>query len=255
MREMGAGAQRWQRRSGMKRIGLIGGMSWESTAVYYRLLNERIRDRLGGLHSADLVLRSVDFAGIAALQQAGRWDEAGERLAEAAADLKAAGAGFGLICTNTMHVVFDRVAAAGLPLVDIIDVTARALLAASCRRPLLLATRYTMEHGFYSERMQQRHAIAVRVPDAAGRDAVHRIIYEELCRGIVSEPSRKRLMAIIDDALRAGADAVILGCTEICLILDPADLPCPGFDSTALHVDAAVDEALANPATPGASPA
>jgi aspartate racemase len=228
----------------MKRIGLIGGMSWESTAVYYRFINEAIRDRLGGLHSADIVLRSLDFAAIVALQRGDRWDDAARLLGDAASDLKAAGADFGVICTNTMHLVADEVAArSGLPLLDIVAQTGRAIAEKGCRRPLLLATRYTMEHGFYADRMR-RHGIDVRVPDEAGRAAVHGIIFDELCRGVVSNASRLNLMSLIVDAAGCGADSVILGCTEICLILDADRLPLPGFDSTRIHATAAVDRSL-----------
>jgi aspartate racemase len=229
----------------MRTIGLIGGMSFEASAVYYRLINEAVRERLGGLHSAELLLHSVDFARIVELQQAGRWADAGELLAEVARRLEAAGADCVLICANTMHLVADAVEAAiRVPLVHIIDESARRLLEAGCRKPLLLATRYTMEHGFYAERMQ-RHGITLCVPPADGRTLTHDIIFKELCAGRVLAPSRDVLHRLIDDARAEGADAVILGCTELCLILDPARLPLPAFDSTAIHATAAVDFALA----------
>lgn len=229
----------------MKTIGLIGGMSWESTLVYYRLINEAVRARMGGLHSAEILLRSLDFEAVVACQKAGRWDLATELLADAAAGLARAGADFGLICTNTMHLVADEVESqSGLKLIHIVDETARALARAACRRPLLLATRYTMEHGFYAERMA-RHGIAVVVPEAAERGIVHQVIFDELCRGEVKPASRLKLLDIIQRGLAAGADSVILGCTEICLILDPDALPCPGFDSTRIHAEAAVEAALA----------
>jgi len=235
----------------VKRIGLIGGMSWESTAIYYRLLNEIVRERLGGLHSADIALRSVDFAPIAELQRADRWDEAGRLLGEASRELEAAGAEFVLICSNTMHAVTAEIAAScSLPMVDIVAATARAILAASHSRPLLLATRYTMELPFYAERMRQDHGIEVRVPGAGDRAVLQSIIFDELCRGIVSEGSRQKLMAMIVAAMADGADSVILGCTEICLLLDPDGLPCPGFDSTRIHALAAVDRALARDPAP-----
>lgn len=228
----------------MKTIGLIGGMSFESTAVYYRMINEAVRARRGGLRSADIVLHSVDFQDIVDLQKAGRWDRAGERLGAVARGLENAGASCALICTNTMHLVANDVQAAiSVPLINIIDETARALQAAGRRRPLLLATRYTMEHGFYAEQMA-RHGLAVMVPDADDRTAVHDVIFEELCAGKILDASRDRLLAIVETAKAAGADSVILGCTEICLILDPANLPLPGFDSTAIHAMAAVDFAL-----------
>ena len=228
----------------MKTIGLIGGMSWESTAVTYRLINAAVRDRLGGLHSAEVLLKSVDFARIAALQTAGRWDLAAEALAEEARRLERGGADCILICTNTMHLVSAEVAAAvRIPLIDIIEETALALKAADRRRPLLLATRYTMEHGFYHRRMAG-HGLSVLVPDEAGRALIHGVIFEELCRGIVRAESREAVRAVIAEGRRAGADSVILGCTEICLLIDPAAQVLPGFDSTDIHAEAAVRFAL-----------
>lgn len=229
----------------MRRIGLIGGMSFEASAVYYRLINEAVRQRLGGLHSAELLLHSVDFQRIVELQQAGRWTDAGSLLAQAARGLEGAGADCVLICANTMHLVADAVESAiSVPLIHIIDETAHRLLAAGCRKPLLLATRYTMEHGFYAERMR-RHGVALSVPSAEGRTLTHDIIFKELCAGQVRAPSRDVLLRLIDEARVEGADAVILGCTELCLILDPAGLPLSAFDSTAIHATAAVDFALA----------
>lgn len=228
----------------MRKIGLIGGMSFEASAVYYRLINDAVRQRLGGLHSAELLLHSVDFQRIVALQQAGRWTDAGALLGEVARGLEGAGADCVLICANTMHLVADAVQAAiSVPLIHIIDETAHRLLAAKCHRPLLLATRYTMEHGFYTERMQ-RHGITLSVPSPAGRTLTHDIIFNELCAGHVLAPSREVLLGLIDEARADGADAVILGCTELCLILDPERLPLPAFDSTAIHATAAVDFAL-----------
>jgi len=227
-------------------IGLIGGMSFESSAVYYRLINEAVRARLGRLHSAEIVMHSVDFQSIVDLQQAGRWDLAAARLGAVAQGLARAGAGCILICTNTMHLVAPQVeAAAGLPLINIIDATAARLKAAGRRRPLLLATRYTMEHGFYAERMAA-HGLDIVVPDTAGRQRVHEVIFDELCAGHVLDASRADLQALIARAKAEGADSVILGCTEICLILDPHALALPGFDSTAIHAEAAVDFALAD---------
>jgi len=229
----------------MRTIGLIGGMSFESSAVYYRLVNELTRQRFGGLNSAKVVLHSVNFAEIVALQQSGRWNEAAARLADIGIKLQIAGADCVLICTNTMHLVADEVAArVSIPLINIIDETAAALKHAGHKRPLLLATRYTMEHGFYAERMA-RQGVSVMVPQADDRTTVHDIIFNELCAGHVLDSSRAKLMAIIERARAAGADSVILGCTEICLILDPEALPLPGFDSTAIHAEAAVDFALA----------
>ncbi len=232
----------------MRTIGLIGGMSFESTTIYYQAINEAVRARLGGLHSAEIALRSVDFQPIADLQKAGRWDAAAARLGEAAKDLERAGADCLLICTNTMHLVADEVAAAvKIPLLNIIDETAKALVAAGTRRPLLLATRYTMEHGFYARRMAA-HGLALTTPGEAGRTIVHNIIFDELCTGTVREESRTAFLDLIAKAKDDGCDAVILGCTEICLLLDPQALPLPGFDSTAIHAAAAVDFALAGEA-------
>ena len=228
----------------MEMIGLIGGMSFESSAVYYRLVNEAVRARLGGLSSAEVLMHSVNFEEIVALQKAGRWDDAAQRLGNVAAGLEKAGAACVLICTNTMHLVADAVQARiTVPLIHIIDETALALKAGGKRRPLLLATRYTMEHGFYCERMKAA-GLEVMVPDAADRTITHDIIFNELCAGHVMPESRARMIAIIEKAKSEGADSVILGCTEICLLLDPTALPLPGFDSTTLHAEAAVTFAL-----------
>ncbi|MCK7624529.1 aspartate/glutamate racemase family protein [Streptomyces sp. RS10V-4] len=229
----------------MKTIGLIGGMSWESTAEYYRLLNELTRERLGGLHSAKCVLYSVDFAEIERLQTEGRWDEAGELLAEAAKALEAAGADLLLICTNTMHKVADRVSAAvGVPLLHLADTTAEAVRAKGLRRIGLLGTAFTMEQDFYRGRLAG-HGLDVLVPDAAGRRTVHRVIYEELCLGVVKEESRDAFRSVIDDLIAAGAEGVVLGCTEIELLIRPQDSPVPVFPTTRLHAEAALTHALA----------
>lgn len=234
----------------MHTIGLIGGMSWESTAVYYRLINTLVRERLGGLHSADILLRSVDFASIATLQRAGDWEGAGVVLGDIAASLVRAGVGSVLICTNTMHLVADAVVARpGVRLIHVIDETAAAVRAASCRQPLLLATAYTMEHGFYADRMAT-HGVQVRVPDAADRAALHAMIFDELCCGIIGAESRAWLLALIAREVDGGADGVILGCTELGLLLDPDALVCPGFDSTVIHARAAVNDALRDKAIP-----
>ena len=234
----------------MRLLGLIGGMSWESTAIYYRHLNELARERLGGLHSARLLLWSVDFADIAELQHRGDWGTAGLMLGEAARKLEAAGAEALILCTNTMHKLAGTVqAAAGIPLLHIADATGAAIVAAGCRRPALLATRFTMEETFYAERLRRRFALEPLVPDAAGREAVHRIIYEELCRGIVSTGSKDTYLAAIDRLRRGGADSVILGCTEITMLIGQADLDLPVFDTTRLHAEAAMEFALS--ASPG----
>lgn len=231
----------------MRMIGLIGGMSWESTAVYYKRLNETVRDRLGGLHSADIILRSVDFDAIVTLQKAGRWDEAARVLAGIAADLERAGAGSILICTNTMHKLADAVqAAVGVPLIHIVDTTGAALKAAGARKPLLLATAYTMEQDFYRDRLKACCGIDAMVPDSADRAVVHSIIFDELCQGIVRSQSRARYVEIIHKAKAAGADSVILGCTEIGLLIGAEDCPVPAFDSTLIHADAAVAHALSD---------
>jgi aspartate racemase len=220
-------------------------MSWESTAEYYRLLNEFTRERLGGLHSARCVLYSVDFAEIERLQAEGRWTEAGEVLAEAARSLERAGADLLLICTNTMHKVADAVeAAVPVPLLHLADATAQAVRAAGLRQVGLLGTAFTMEQEFYRGRLRAR-GLDVRVPGAESRATVHRVIYEELCLGQVRDDSRRAYRRIIDDLVQDGAEGVILGCTEIELLIGPADSPVPVFPTARLHARAAVDAALA----------
>jgi aspartate racemase len=226
-------------------IGLIGGMSWESTAVYYRRINDQVRARLGGLHSAEIIMRSVNFVDVVALQQAGAWDEAGALLAGIGRDLQNAGAGCVLICTNTMHKLAERVQdGINVPLLHIVDTTAHALQAARVRRPLLLATRYTMEQEFYLGRLRSMHGIDAVIPQADDRTTIHDVIFGELCCGIVSEASRRAYLDIIARAKADGADSVILGCTEIGLLIGAQDTDLPTFDSTLLHADAAVDFAL-----------
>lgn len=225
----------------MKMIGLIGGMSWESTATYYRLINEGVRDAFGGLASAPLLLHSVDFQSIVALQQADQWQEAAMILGQAGRGLAHAGADRLLICTNTMHKVAREVEMmAGVPTIDIITETAHAIREAGFQRPLLLGTRYTMEHGFYAARMADEGLDLMVPADADDRARVHDIIFGELCQGIVTDRARADYLAIIKRAAEAGADAVILGCTEIGLLLDANRLPLPGFDSTHIHAAAAV---------------
>ncbi len=228
----------------MKRIGLLGGMSWESTALYYQLLNRGVADRLGGLHSADLVLASVDFAPVARLQAEERWDEAGELLAGRARELQAAGADLVLLCTNTMHKVAGHIeAAVDIPLLHIIDVTAEAARRAGMTRLGLLATRFTMEQPFYRDRMAS-HGLDVLVPEEPERNLVHGIIYDELCRGIVTDSSRDQVRDVIRQLVACGAEGVILGCTEIELLIAQSDCPVPVLPTTALHADAALDAAL-----------
>ncbi len=229
----------------MKAIGLIGGLSWESTAIYYRLLNEGMRRRQGGLHSAELLLWSFDFARIEALQSRGDWTAAGAQMVDAARRLERGGAECLVICSNTMHRLAPEIeATVDLPLLHIADATAAAIKAAAIRRPLLLATAYTMEQPFYKERLARRHGIDAIVPAPADREVVHRIIYEELCRGIVRPDSKSAYLAVIDRARARGADGVILGCTEVGLLIGRADLDLPVFDSAALHVEAALDFAV-----------
>jgi aspartate racemase len=219
-------------------------MSWESTALYYRLLNQGVAERLGELHSADCVVVSVDFAPIAQMQAEGRWDEAGRYLAEKARSLEAVGADLVLLCTNTMHLVAAQLQdAIDIPLLHIIDVTADAARQAGLSSLGLLATRFTMEQPFYRDRMRAR-GLEVLVPDVAGREVVHRIIYEELCRGVVTEDSRARIQDVIGELGAHGAEGVILGCTEIELLISQSDCPIPVLATTALHSAAAVDAAI-----------
>ncbi|MBV8037271.1 aspartate/glutamate racemase family protein [Roseateles sp.] len=226
----------------MRTLGILGGMSWESTQHLYALINRGVAARLGGLHSAQLVLHSVDFAPIAALQSAGDWAGAARVLGEAAAGLRRAGAQALLIATNTMHRVAAEVEqAAGLPVLHIVDATGEALRAAGVSRAGLLATRFTMEQGFYRERMRERFGIDVIVPDEAGRTEVHRLIYEELCRGRFEPASREALRAQVAALAARGAQGAILGCTELGLLLPAgADAALPLFDSTELQARAAV---------------
>lgn len=229
----------------MKTIGLIGGMSVESTAIYYRLINEDVRARLGGHHSAKLFLWSVDFAEIEAMQRAAAWDEAGRALAAAARKLEAAGAEAILIAANTMHKVADAVSAAvSVPLLHIADATAAAIKRTPCKRPLLLATRYTMEQDFYRGRLKARYGIDAMIPDDEDRTAVHDIIFGELVKGVVTAAAKQRYLDVIATARRAGADGVIFGCTEIGMLLAPADVAAPVFDTAVLHAKAAVEFAL-----------
>ena len=229
----------------MKTIGLLGGMSWESTLPYYRHINEAVRERLGGLHSARLVLYSLDFHEIEALQRQGDWAAAGTLLADAARRLESAGADFLLLCTNTMHKVADAIeAASALPLLHIADPTAAAIQAAGLQRVGLLGTRFTMEQPFYRQRLEDRHGIQVLVPDEPDRAEVHRVIYEELCRGVVSDASWHAYRQVITRLVARGAQAVILGCTEIGLLVRADDAEVPLFDTCVLHAQAAAERAL-----------
>jgi aspartate racemase len=228
----------------MKTIGLIGGMSWESTALYYRQINLAVQQRLGGLHSAKLVLLSVDFHAIEVSQRAGDWAAAGALLADAARSLEAAGADFLLLGTNTMHIVAPAIeAAVHIPLLHIADPTAQAIQQAGLTRIGLLGTRFTMEQSFYVDRLRQQ-GLEVLLPVQAERDTVHRIIFEELCLGQVVDNSRQAYRRIMAGLVDQGAQAIILGCTEITLLVGAADASVPLFDTTAIHASAAVDRAL-----------
>ena len=230
----------------MKTIGLIGGMSWESTVPYYRQINETIKARLGGLHSAKIVLYSVDFHEIERLQHAGDWEAAGAVLAKAARSLEAAGADFLVLCTNTMHKVAPSIeAAVRIPLLHIADPTALELKRAGHLTVGLLGTRFTMEQAFYRDRLSERHGLRVIVPGPQDRETVHRIIYEELCLGVVTPESRSEYRRVIESLASQGAQAIILGCTEISLLVNQQDSAVPLFDTTAIHARAAAEMALA----------
>jgi len=233
----------------MQSLGVLGGMSWESTAVYYRLINQGVAQRLGGLHSAPLLLHSVDFAPVAAQQATGDWAGAAATLGAAAAGLKRAGAQALVLATNTMHKMAAEIEAdGGLPLLHIADATGAALRAAGVQRAALLGTRFTMEDAaIVIDPLAQRHGLQVLVPGADDRALLHRVIYDELCRGVISAASRAAVVAVIGQQRAAGAQAVILGCTEITLLIDQACSPLPVFDTTALHCAAAVDWTLTDP--------
>lgn len=229
----------------MKVIGLIGGMSWESTALYYRIINEDVKQRLGGLHSAKLVLYSVDFHEIEQLQAAGDWEKAGSILAEAALNLQRAGADFIVLCTNTMHKVAQQITAeVHIPLLHIADATAQRIQQAGLRKVGLLATRFTMEQDFYRGRLQDGYAIEVLTPSVADRALVHEVIYQELCLGVIEPESRTRYRQIMQQLVEQGAEAIILGCTEITLLVDATDASVPLFDTTRIHAQDAVIQAL-----------
>jgi aspartate racemase len=229
----------------MRTIGLIGGMSWESTVEYYRLINRGVRDRCGPLHSARLLLDSLDFSVVAACQRTGDWDGAGALLAASARRLKAGGAECILIGANTMHRVADAVmAATSLPLLHIVDATGRAVRARGLDTVLLLGTAFTMEQPFFRERMQRDHGVRCLVPEPTQRAELHRVIYEELCAGQFRPQARDHLLQLIAEGVRAGAQGAILGCTELGLLLGDADAGVPVFDTAALHAAVAVDFAL-----------
>ncbi|MGG4603752.1 aspartate/glutamate racemase family protein [Paenalcaligenes sp. Me131] len=226
----------------MKTIGLIGGMSWESTIPYYRQINETIKQRLGGLHSAKIVLYSVDFQEIEALQHTGQWEQAGLLLADVAKRLEAAGAEGVVLCTNTMHKVATAIeSATRIPLLHIADPTAEAIQHAGISTVGLLGTRFTMEQDFYRARLEDKYGLTVLTPNAEDRDTVHRIIYDELCLGHINDGSRNAYSEVINRLVENGAEAVILGCTEISLLIEPQHVDIPLFDTTRLHAEHAAE--------------
>jgi aspartate racemase len=231
----------------MKTLGLIGGMSWESTLTYYRLINQGVNARLGGYHSAKLLLYSVDFADIESLQRADRWEEAADILTDAARALEKAGAAALVLCTNTMHKVASQIAAGTkLPFLHIADPTAKAIHAANFKKVGLLATRFTMEQAFYVQRLREVHGLEVILPDTNDRAEVHRVIYDELVHGRVLAASRRKYLDIVKRLERDGAQAIILGCTEIGMLLSSSNMSMPSFDTTELHSNAAVEYALSD---------
>lgn len=230
----------------MKIIGLIGGMSWESTVSYYRQINETVKQQLGGLHSAKIILYSVDFHEIERLQHAGDWGAAGVKMAEAAQALERAGADFLVLCTNTMHKVAAAIdGAVGIPLLHIADPTASEIKKAGLSTIGLLGTRFTMEQAFYKDRLRDPHGLQILTPKQEDRELVHRIIYEELCLGKVNETSRADYRRVITGLIAQGAQAIILGCTEISLLIGAEDSPVPLFDTTEIHARSAAELALA----------
>ncbi|RPI91066.1 MAG: aspartate/glutamate racemase family protein [Chloroflexi bacterium] len=230
----------------MKTIGLIGGMSWESSLEYYRILNETTKSRLGGLHSAKCILYSVDFAEIEALQHQDRWEEAAQLMIAAGQSLERAGADFVVLCTNTMHKLADEIQSnIRIPFLHIADATAHKIKAAGLRKVGLLGTRFTMEHKFYKGRLIDKHGLAVITPDSQDRETVHRIIYDELCLGMVKQESREQYISIMEKLVQAGAEGIILGCTEIELLIHDGDGQVPLFPTTRIHAVAAVEYALA----------
>lgn len=228
----------------VKTIGLLGGMSWTSSLEYYRRINERVQERLGGLHSAPILMFSFDFEEIHPLQHEGRWDEAGERLAAAARRLEEGGADFLVVCSNTMHKLAASVeAAVRIPLLHIADATGERVRRQGLKRVGLLGTRFTMEEAFYRDRLAERFGLDVRIPGEHDRAQVHRVIYEELCRDEIRPTSRKAFQAVAARLVRDGAEGIILGCTEIGLLLEPGDAPVPLFDTARIHAEAAADRA------------
>ncbi len=235
----------------MKTIGLLGGMSWESSIEYYRIINQTVQERLGGLHSAQCLMYSVDFAPIEALQQTGDWDLLASLMIEAAGRLERGGADFLVICTNTMHRMVNAMKKAlYIPILHIADATAWAVKARGLNRVGLLGTRFTMEADFYRGRLEKQHGLEVLIPEAAGRETVHRIIYDELVQGHILPESRQAYLQVIQELRDRGAQGVILGCTEIDLLVQQKDLTLPVFDTTRIHAEAAVKRALASDESP-----
>ncbi len=229
----------------MKTIGLIGGMSWESSSEYYRIINEAVKEKLGGLHSAQSLMYSVDFAEVETLQQEGRWEEATQIMVAAALRLQAGGADFIVICTNTMHKMAEQVQGAiHLPLLHIADATAEKIKAKKLHTVGLLGTRFTMEEDFYRGRLEQRHGLQVLIPEEADREVIHRVIYDELVLGKLNPTSKAQYLSIIASLVGRGAQGIILGCTEIGLLVKPGDTESPLFDTTRIHAEAAVEYAL-----------
>ncbi|MCX8161362.1 MAG: aspartate/glutamate racemase family protein [Candidatus Saccharicenans sp.] len=229
----------------MKTIGLIGGMSWESSLEYYRLINEEVKKRLGGFHSAKCLMYSVDFAEIEVLQHKGDWEKLAWILAQTAVKLEAGGADFLVLCTNTMHKVARPIeSAVNIPLLHIADPTAERIRARGIRKVGLLGTRFTMEEDFYRGRLERKHGLEVIVPEPADRELVHQVIYSELCDGQYREESRRNFAAVIEKLSKAGAQGIILGCTEIGLLVKDKDSVLPIFDTTIIHAEAAVEYAL-----------
>lgn len=232
----------------MKTIGLLGGMSWESSLEYYRIINEAVREKLGGLHSAQCVLYSVEFAPIERLQREGRWEEATQEMIAAARHIEAGGADFLVICTNTMHKMADEVQShLAIPLLHIADATAEKVKAKGYQRIGLLGTRFTMQEAFYKGRLTDRFGLEVLVPDAADQEIIQAIIYDELCLGKILPASRAAFVRVINQLAQRGAEGIILGCTEISMLVDAKDTPLPLFDTTRIHALAAVEYALAEP--------
>jgi aspartate racemase len=229
----------------VKTIGLLGGMSWESTVSYYQTINRVVGERLGGLHSAEILLYSVNFHDVNQLQHAGRWAESAELLSDAARVLQSAGSEFLVLCTNTMHKIAPQIGASvSIPLLHIADATAESISSAGLTRVGLLGTRFTMEQEFYRGRLEERHGLKVFVPPEPDRESIHRIIFEELCRGQLLEASRSECLRIVSGLVAAGCEGVVLGCTEIGLLLRPSDAPVPLFDTAEIHAEKAALYAL-----------